>query len=63
VLPSTRYGIESYSDAWVHIYYLFSPKDRERTRAIEVMKMKGVAHSSKIFPCEITDDGFVIHSG
>ena len=62
VLPDTHYGIETFTDGWLHLYYLYSPKERERTRAIEVLKMKGVHHSSKIFPCEITDDGFVIHS-
>jgi len=62
VLPDTHYGIETFTDGWLHLYYLYSPKERERTRAIEVLKMKGVHHSSKIYPCEITDDGFVIHS-
>jgi KaiC/GvpD/RAD55 family RecA-like ATPase len=62
VLPSTRYGIESFTDGWIHIYYLFSAKGRERTRAVEILKMKGIAHSSKIYPCEITDDGFAVHS-
>lgn len=62
VLPDTHYGIETFTDGWLHLYYLYSPKERERTRAIEVLKMKGVHHSSKICPCEITNDGFVIHS-
>ncbi len=62
VLPDTHYGIETFTDGWLHLYYLYSPKERERTRAIEVLKMKGVHHSSKIFPCEITEDGFTIHS-
>ncbi len=62
VLPDTRYGIESFTDGWIHIYYLFSPKERERTRAIEALKMKGMAHSSKIYQCEITNEGFVVYS-
>ncbi len=62
VLPATRYGIESFTDGWIHIYYLFSPKERERTRAIEIIKMKGAAHSSKIYPAEITKNGFVVYS-
>lgn len=62
VLPDTHYGIETFTDGWVQLYYLYSPKERERTRAIEVLKMKGVAHSSKIYPCEMSDEGFVIHS-
>ncbi len=60
VLPDTKYGVESFTDGWIQVYYLFSPKDKERTRAIEVLKMKGVHHSSKIVPCEITDEGFVV---
>ncbi len=62
VLPDTKYGIESFTDGWLHIYYLYSPKERERTRAIEVLKMKSVHHSSKIYPCEIGDEGFVVYS-
>lgn len=62
VLPDTKYGIESFTDGWVHIYYLYSPKEKERTRAVEVLKMKGIHHSSKIVPCEMTDEGFVIYS-
>ena len=62
VLPATKYGIESFTDGWIHIYYLFSPKERERTRAVEVLKMKSIAHSSKIYACEITSEGFIVHS-
>ncbi|MDO8554867.1 MAG: ATPase domain-containing protein [Candidatus Micrarchaeota archaeon] len=62
VLPDTKYGVESFTDGWIQIYYLFSPKDKERTRAIEVLKMKGVHHSAKIVPCEITDEGFIVYS-
>ena len=62
VLPDTRYGMETFSDGWIHLYYLFSPKERQRTRAIEVLKMKGVAHSSKIYAADITNDGFVVYS-
>ncbi|MEK6981781.1 MAG: ATPase domain-containing protein [Candidatus Micrarchaeota archaeon] len=60
VLPDTKYGVETFSDGWIHIYYLYSPKEKQRTRAIEVLKMKGVAHSTKIYPCEISDNGFVL---
>lgn len=59
-MPDTHYGIETLTDGWIHIYYVYSPKTRERTRAIEVLKMKGINHSSKIYPCEITKKGFVI---
>lgn len=61
VLPDTKYGIESFTDAWIHIYYMYSPKEKERTRAVEVIKSKGVAHSSKIYGADISEDGFTIH--
>ena len=61
VMPDTRYGIETLTDGWIHLYYLYSPQRKERTRAIEILKMKGVQHSSKIFPCSITAKGFIIH--
>jgi len=60
VLPDTKYGIETFTDGWIHIYYMFSPKTQERTRAVEVLKMKGVAHSTKIYPAKIDKDGFTI---
>ena len=60
VLPDTHYGIESFTDGWIHIYHLFSAKTRERTKAIEVIKMKAAAHSTKIYPTVITNSGFKI---
>ena len=60
VLPDTRYGIETLSDGWMHIYFLYD-KSRERKRAVEVIKLKGVAHSSKIYPLELGDDGFKVN--
>ncbi len=61
VLPDTKYGIESFSDGWIQIYYVYSPKDKERTRAIEVIKFKSLAHSSRIYPTEIMNNGFIVH--
>jgi len=60
VLPDTKYGIETFTDGWIHIYYMFSPKTQERTRAVEVLKMKGIAHSTKIYPAKIDKTGFTI---
>jgi circadian clock protein KaiC len=60
VLPDTSYGIETFTDGWIHLYYLYSPKEKKRVRAVEVIKFKGIAHSLKIYPAEITNDGFVI---
>jgi circadian clock protein KaiC len=60
VLPETKYGVETYTDGWLHIYSTFDPKKRERTKAIEILKMKGINHSKKIHAAKITDDGFRI---
>lgn len=60
VLPDTRYGIESFTDAWVHIYSLFDPKKKERVRALEVLKMKGMHHSSRIHQAKVDKTGFTI---
>jgi KaiC/GvpD/RAD55 family RecA-like ATPase len=60
VLPDTKYGIESFTDAWLHIYYLFDTKKRERIRAIEVLKTKGMSHSTRIHPAKVDAQGFTI---
>lgn len=57
-LPNTTYGIESFTDGWVNIFYKIDPKKDERTRMLEVIKLKGVAHSSKVYPIKISDTGF-----
>lgn len=60
VLPRTRYGMESLSDAWVHMYYLYDDEGN-RKRALEVLKMKGVAHMNRIVPIEISSEGVVVN--
>jgi len=59
-LPNTTYGIESFTDGWINIYYKTDPKKNERVRLIEVIKMKGVHHSLKAYPAIITDEGFKV---
>lgn len=61
VLPDTKYGIESFTDGWLHLYFLYD-RGRERKRAIEAIKMKGVHHSTKIYPVEIGNKGFTVFS-
>ncbi|MBI2080032.1 hypothetical protein HYT84_04655 [Candidatus Micrarchaeota archaeon] len=56
VLPDTRYGIER-----LHLYFLYD-RGKERRRALEVLKMKGVHHSTKIYPIEISKNGFTVFS-
>lgn len=60
VLPRTKYGLESLCEGWVHMYYLYDDSG-ERKRALEVLKMKGVAHMSRIVPMEITEEGVRVH--
>ncbi len=55
VLPHTKYGMESLTHTWLHMYYFYD--SGERKRALEVLKMKGVQHFTKIVPLEITNNG------
>ena len=62
-IPNTAYGIESFTDGWVNIYYRpDSKKKNERVRMLEVLKMKGINHSMKEYPVAIGDEGFKIIS-
>ncbi|MBU0532768.1 hypothetical protein KKB44_04715 [Candidatus Micrarchaeota archaeon] len=62
-LPSTAYGIESFTDGWVNIYFHYDDAMQERRRAVEVIKMKGIRHSNKAYPAAIDKDGFKILTG
>lgn len=62
-MPNSLYGIESYSDGWVNLSYRYDEKAMERTRYVEVLKMKGVAHSSKAYPLKLTRNGFEVLGG
>jgi KaiC/GvpD/RAD55 family RecA-like ATPase len=61
-VPSSLYGIESYSDGWINLSYRYDEKTSERMRYVEVLKMKGVAHSSRAYPASISSHGFVVMS-
>jgi len=54
-LPNSLYGIESFTDGWLNLFY--SREGRERERFIEVLKMKGVAHDYKAYPVRIDRSG------
>jgi KaiC/GvpD/RAD55 family RecA-like ATPase len=60
ILPSSAYGIESFTDGWINIYFHYNPKAQERKRAVEVIKMKGICHSNKAYPAEMDEEGFRI---
>ena len=59
-MPTSNYGIEKFTDGWIDISYRFDEEKGERQRYIEVLKMKGVAHSMKPYKAMITSDGFSI---
>lgn len=56
-VPNTGYVIESFADGWINMFYKYNEEKMERYRYLEVLKMKGVHHSSKSFPIEIDNDG------
>ena len=63
MLPTSDSGIERFVDGWLNIFYTFDEKNMERKRYIEVLKMKGVAHSTKACPVKIGVMGMEILSG
>lgn len=61
-LPYTNFGIENYTDGWINIYYRYNAEKGERMRSVEVLKMKGVEHSTRIYPAQMDSMGFQIFS-
>jgi|GEM_PF-466803 len=59
-MPTSNYGIEKFTDGWIDISYRFDEEKGERQRFIEVLKMKGVAHSMKPHPAIIGSEGFTL---
>lgn len=57
-IPASTYGIEKFTDGWIDLSLRFDEKKGERVRYLEVLKMKGVAHSMKPHPAQITSGGF-----
>ncbi len=62
-LPHTNYSIESFTDGWISLPYHYNEKKGERVRSVEIIKMKGVRHSTRPYPAEIGVSGFTIKSG
>lgn len=58
VLPDTQYGIETFTDGWIHLFYHYDEKKMERSRYLEVLKMKGIQHSTKPYPVTLGRSGF-----
>lgn len=61
-LPYTNFGIENYTDGWINIYYRYNAEKGERMRSVEVLKMKGVEHSTRIYPAYMDSMGFQVYS-
>lgn len=61
ILPRTMYGIETLTDAWIHLYYLYTKKG-ERKRAMEIVKMKGTKHTMGLIDVEMDEEGFKVIS-
>ncbi len=61
-LPYTDFGIENYTDGWINIYYQYDDEKGERVRSVEVLKMKGVEHSTRHYPAAMGNGGFTIFS-
>ncbi len=59
-LPNTTYGIESFTDGWINLSYMMDPKKKERVRMLEVIKMKGIEHSTKRYIADLSEKGFKI---
>ena len=55
IMPQTEFGIERFTDGWMHLYYLF--KANQRKRMLEVIKMKGSEHGTKMVPFSIGKNG------
>lgn len=58
--PHTIYGIETFSDGWINFFYKYDQQNMEREKYLEVLKMKGVQHSTKSVKVSIGSDGMKI---
>jgi KaiC/GvpD/RAD55 family RecA-like ATPase len=58
--PGSEFGIESFTDGWINIFYKYDERSMERKRYIEVIKMKGVSHSYRGYPALLNSRGFSI---
>ncbi|MEW6722003.1 MAG: ATPase domain-containing protein [Candidatus Micrarchaeota archaeon] len=61
-MPGSEFGIERFTDGWINVFFKYDEKSMERKRYVEVVKMKGIAHSSRSFPAVMGNAGFsIIH--
>ena len=57
-MPHSVSGVESFCDGFIHLSFLRS--EGKRTRAVEIIKMRGVQHDHDMKPSFITERGFSI---
>jgi KaiC/GvpD/RAD55 family RecA-like ATPase len=58
--PHTEYGIETYSDGWINFFYKYDQDKMEREKYIEILKVKGIQHSTKAAKVKIDSSGMKI---
>ncbi len=60
-VPSTVSGVESFADCYINLSFL--REAGRRTRAVEIVKMRGSPHEHMAVPSAITSHGFVVGEG
>ena len=58
-IPKTRFGFESFADAWIHLSYDYSKS--QIGRSIQVVKAKGLNHTLKKVPFVINKMGISVN--
>jgi len=57
-----RFGVEQFAaEGVIMLYYI--RQGNTRVRALEILKMRGIAHSSDVVPFKITKDGIAVYPG
>lgn len=59
-VPHTVSSVESFCDGFIHLSFL--RQDGRRTRAVEIIKMRGAQHEHELKPAFITQGGFSVGS-
>ncbi len=57
-MPSTKWGIEAFTDNWIHLDFLF--EDTTASRYLRVMKVRGKSHSLDVYPFTIGKNGLTL---
>ena len=57
-IPRSKYGFESLADGWIHMYYV--RESNIRARYLEIIKFKGLKHSTKLHRFEVGKGGITV---